>query len=426
MLVWTIHHAEMLVTDRASRPWRYGMLADALRVKGHRVVQWAPTFSHYTRTFRALSDAVLIAGEGHEIQLIHAGGYGNNVSLRRILFVIRFARRLLEVARRRERPDVIVTAMPAPQQSLMVMRLARELGIPFLIDVRDLWPDAIQDLSPRALRAAVKALLLPMKATNRRIFGACTGAIAISEAYLNWALEYAGRARRDADGVFPIGYQAPRISEERRAAAKAAWGKRGVTGESFTCCYFGTMSRQYWLEDVIRAARMLPETSFVLCGDGDSRARYVELAKDLGNVSFPGWISPEEVDALMSLSDVGLAPYRGGAQMSLPNKPFEYMAGGLPVVSSLEGELKNLLEGHRCGLTYRAGAPDDLAGCLRKLRDDADVTAAMSANARRLYETSFRADRIYAALTLHLESVVERARGPQSAVAPPKVALTPL
>jgi len=426
MLVWTIHHAEMLVTDRAGRPWRYGMLADALRAKGHRVVQWAPTFSHYTRTFRASADAVLPAREGHEIQLVHAGGYDNNVSLRRILFEIRFARRFLDLAPMREVPDVIVSSMPTPQHCATVMQFAHETKIPFLIDVRDLWPDAIQDLFPKAFRPAGKALLLPMKATNRRIFGACTGVIAISEAYLSWALEYAGRARREADGVFPIGYQAPRISEEKREAAKAAWRARGVAGESFTCCYIGTMSRQYWLEDVIRAARALPETSFVLCGDGDSRARYVELAKDLPNVSFPGWISPEEVDALMSLSDVGLAPYRGGAQMSLPNKPFEYMAGGLPVVSSLEGELKDLLEEHRGGLTYRAGDPDSLAGCLRKLRDDANLTGAMSANARRLYESSFRADRIYTALTIHLEQVVERARGPQRAVPSSRVAFTPL
>jgi glycosyltransferase involved in cell wall biosynthesis len=426
MLVWLIHLAEMLVTDPAGRPWRYGMLSEAIAARGHRVVQWAPTFAHYTRKYRAPADAVLSPRPGHDVQLVHAGGYDNNVSLRRIRFQSRIARRFPAIASGREPPDIIVVSMPTPSMCAAALKFGRERGIPVLIDVRDLWPDAIYDLFPRIVRFAGRLILLPMRINNGRLFREAAGVTAISEAYLQWALEYAGRAKRWSDGVFPFGYRAPEVDERRREEARAEWMRRGVTGQEFTCCYFGTMGRQYWLEDVIQAAQRLSKMKFLLCGDGDNRGRYMEQARGMSNVMFPGWVSAEQVDALMTLSHVGLAPYRGGAQMSLPNKPFEYMAGGLPVVSSLEGELKDLLEEHRGGLTYRAGDPDSLAGCLRKLRDDANLTGAMSANARRLYESSFRADRIYTALTIHLEQVVERARGPQRAVPSSRAAFTPL
>jgi len=94
--------------------------------------------------------------------------------------------------------------------------------------------------------------------------------------------------------------------------------------------------------------------------------------------------------------------------MSLPNKPFEYMAGGLPVVSSLQGELQELLEKHRCGLTYRAGDVASLQHSLERLRNEADLRESMSRNGRDLYERSFRSDRVYGAMTTHLETVVER------------------
>jgi glycosyltransferase involved in cell wall biosynthesis len=288
------------------------------------------------------------------------------------------------------------------------LKFGREKGIPVLIDVRDLWPDAIHDLFPRAIRFAGRLLLFPMRIRNRRLFGEATGVTAISATYLQWALGYAGRAMRWSDGVFPMGYRAPEVNESRRQEGRTAWIRRGITGDEFTCCFFGTMGRQYWLADVIQAAKRLPEVKFLLCGDGDNRGRYVEQARGLSNVMFPGWVSAEEVDALMTLSHVGLAPYRGGAKMSLPNKPFEYMAGGLPVVSSLEGELKELLELYRCGLTYRAGDVDSLVQCLERLRSNPDLRKTMSRNGRDRYERSFRSDRIYDAMTSHLQTVIDR------------------
>jgi glycosyltransferase involved in cell wall biosynthesis len=410
MLVWLIHLAEMLVTDPVGRPWRYGMLSEAIAARGHRVVQWAPTFAHYTRKYRAPADAVLSPRPGHDVQLVHAGGYDNNVSLRRIRFQSRIARRFPAIASGREPPDIIVVSMPTPSMCAAALKFGRERGIPVLIDVRDLWPDAIYDLFPRVIRFIGRQILLPMKIRNGRLFREAAGVTAISEAYLQWALEYAGRAKHSSDGVFPMGYRAPEVDERRREEARAAWMRRGVTRDGFTCCFFGTMGRQYWLEDVIQAAQRLPEMKFLLCGDGDNRERYVEQARGMSNVMFPGWVSAEEVDSLMTLSQVGLAPYRGGAQMSLPNKPFEYMAGGLPVVSSLEGELKELLGRYRCGLTYRAGDVESLVQCLEQLRKDPDLRKSMSHNGRDLYEKSFRPDRIYQEMTTHLEAVVQRSR----------------
>lgn len=410
MRVWLIHLAEMLVTDPSGRPWRYGMLARALTARGHRVVQWAPTFIHYTRQYRAEEDRLISPSTGYEIQLVHAGSYTNNVSLKRIRFQTRMARRFSEMALQRDPPDLILVSMPTPSMCEAALSFGRTRGIPVLVDVRDLWPDAIIDLFPRPLRGMGRLLLFPMKSRNRRLFRLASGITAISNTYLEWGLDFARRPRGVTDGWFPMGYSPPQLSEDERKQAEKMWKEHGVTGSDLTCCFFGTMGRQYWLQDVIRAAAALPDIKFVFCGDGDNRGRYQREARRLPNVLFPGWVSSEEVASLMSLSQIGLAPYRGGAQMSLPNKPFEYMAGGLPVVSSLRGELRELLERKGCGLSYQAGEVPTLVAALRRLQKDPALRARMGSSARELFETSFRAETIYGEMSRHLESVVAARR----------------
>jgi glycosyltransferase involved in cell wall biosynthesis len=107
----------------------------------------------------------------------------------------------------------------------------------------------------------------------------------------------------------------------------------------------------------------------------------------------------------MEASDVGLAPYAAKAKMSLPNKAFEYFFAGLPVVSSLRGELESLLEEHQCGLIYDPNKPNDLLHKLRGLAADQVEVGKMGQRAKRLYEDHFSANLIYSDLIRYLEDL---------------------
>ena len=110
----------------------------------------------------------------------------------------------------------------------------------------------------------------------------------------------------------------------------------------------------------------------------------------------------------MRIAKVGLAPYLDSPQFTthLPNKPIEYMAGGLVVVSSLRGLVAGLLAQNDCGLTYRPADPHHLAGLLRELYDDPNRVGAMADNARRLFEERYVASVVYGRMVDHLvESV---------------------
>jgi hypothetical protein len=106
---------------------------------------------------------------------------------------------------------------------------------------------------------------------------------------------------------------------------------------------------------------------------------------------------------LLRIASAGLAPYRPSLNYTnnLPNKPIEYLSAGLPILSSLDGTLRSLLEMHGCGVTYKGA--DDLVSSLKSLREAPGRVAAMSAAATSLYRKEFIADNVYGAMADHLE-----------------------
>jgi glycosyltransferase involved in cell wall biosynthesis len=111
----------------------------------------------------------------------------------------------------------------------------------------------------------------------------------------------------------------------------------------------------------------------------------------------------------MRLSRVGLAPYPSKPNFSLnmPNKPVEYLSAGLPILSSLRGDLETLLASADCGMTYPNGNAAALADYLIRLYDAPGRLAIMSRNAQSLYLQRFTSDKVYGDLIHYLEELAE-------------------
>jgi len=200
---------------------------------------------------------------------------------------------------------------------------------------------------------------------------------------------------------------------EEMEKAQRYWGGLGVGADpgEFLVCFFGTIGRQFDLETVIKAARRLGRGAhrfrFVLCGTGDMLPHYRKRAGGITSVVFPGWVGTAEIWTLMRSARVGLAPYRNSIdfRLSLPNKSIEYLSAGLPLVSSLTGELEQLLEEHGCGVTYSEGDAESLATALVELYDHRARLETMATNASVLYQGRFTAERIYNELCGYLEDL---------------------
>jgi glycosyltransferase involved in cell wall biosynthesis len=227
---------------------------------------------------------------------------------------------------------------------------------------------------------------------------------------IDWALGHARRQRTANDRAFPFGYQPRRPDDAAFAEARDFWRHHGVSpdhGESIIC-FFGTLGRHFECETVVAAAKLLQaggcRARFVLCGGGPDLERWRRLSASCTNVTVPGWVNADRIWALMKMSKLGLAPYVStwDFMLSIPNKPVEYLAAGLPVLSSLQGVLADLLLRHHCGITYANGSAAELAAAVHDCCEHPQKRDAMSAHAAQLFASRFAAENVYSQMESYL------------------------
>lgn len=410
MRLWLLHVGEELPVDGEVRPRRYGYLAQALGEAGHDVLYWAPTFRHLAKRHRFSSDRRVQIAPRYEIQFVHAPGYRRNISLERLRAYRILGQRLRELADREARPDVVVAAIPSLEWANAAVDYGRAHHVPVVIDVRDNWPDTYLNALPAAVRAAGRVLLRRHYRLARRACQRATALTAVSNTYLQWAVGLAGRPCGPRDRVMPLGFDLETAPADSLGDTAATLHERGIGPQRPIALFAGRFERSYDLDTVIEAARRLAaagrtELQFVLCGDGSRAATLRRRASGLPNVQLPGWVDAPTLRAIASSATIGICAYAKDATQSLPNKPFEYMAHRLAVVSSLDGELAQLVAQHQCGVTYRAGDAESLTKCLTELLDSPQRLATMRSRAHEAWSRHYRSRDVYARFVDHLATL---------------------
>jgi glycosyltransferase involved in cell wall biosynthesis len=411
MRAWIVDATEPLPIDAGERQWRCGMLCDVLLAHGYEVQWWSSTFHHARKVHRRPTPQTVEARPGLTLRLLHGPGYRRNLSLARITHNRIVAKAFAEEAKRIPRPDFAFCTMPTPELAEKGVELGSREGFPVVVDVNDLWPDSYLRMLPRPLRQPARLALIPEFRRMSRICQHARGLTAVSETYLAWALGYARRSRSASDGVFPLAYPAPPIELPAELQARAArlMKEHQIPESRILVTFVGMFGSTYDLETVIDAARILEQNrssvvQILLVGDGEKASSLRARAARSSNVTFTGWLNDMAVRGLLASSSIGLAPYTASAPQSMPNKPFEYMAAGLPLVSSLDGELRSLLENENIGLYYRPGDAASLAEAIASLCDGTERRALMGANGYRIYAEHFRGSVVYLRLAQHLEA----------------------
>lgn len=416
MRVWLLHIGEDLPVDAGARTYRYGYLAEALVARGHTVLRWAPTFRHFGKEQRYDRDARVTVRPGYDIQFVHAPGYRRNVGLARLRTYRLLDQRLRVLATaERAAPDIIVAAIPSLEWASTAIELGKRFGARVVVDVRDLWPDVFQTALPRGVRAAGRWLLAPYQRLARQACRSADALAGVSQGYLDWAVHHAGRGQRPEDLVAPIGFEPQAVADDEVERARTELLARGIDPERPTCLFAGSFERSADLVTVLAAAEQLAanersNVQFLLCGDGSQGAAIARRAAAVPNVHCLGWCDAAALHAAAALSSIGLCAYAPHATQSLPNKPFEYMAHGLAVASSLRGELAELLARHDCGVAYRAGDAASLATAIEGLTHDAPRLVRLRANGLTAWAKNYRSCEIYARWAERLEELV-RNRG---------------
>ncbi len=384
MKVWIVHqHAVPPSLPGSVRPFA---LAKELVSRGHEVVIPASSFNHWTRTemrLQAGEDSRSEVVDGVQFLWLRAPAYPGSGAMR-FVSMLSYATNLFSsrALRALGPPDVIVGSSPNLIAAYGAERLANDLGAAFVFEVRDIWPQSLVDVGRMSPRHPVVKLMGWMENHLVRNAGSIVSLLPTNADY------YVEKGAQ-VQGYFwvPNGVYLPDLPHPKPIPHN----------ERFTVLFAGIHGIANGLDTVLEAAQVLSEAGvgdkvlFRFLGDGGEKPRLVQRALDMGltNVEFLDAVPKGQVPEMLAQADAGLlilkkSPvFRWGVS---PNKLFDYLGAGRPVIYAVESS-NNPVEEAGAGVTVRAEDPDDLAaGVVRLMDTPRDERQRMGDRARAYVE----------------------------------------
>lgn len=304
-----------------------------------------------------------------------------------------WARLASEVAKRLPKPDIVFATHTPLTIGLAGIKASRHFHVPFVFEVRDLWPQAL--INCGALRNPLAIWYL--RRMERRIYHAADHIIALSPGMKEGVVRTG--VAPDRVTVIPNGSDLNLFHPDLNGSEVR---RRRELGDAFTAVYFGAMGLANGLEYVVEAARILQERrenqiKVILHGVGSRRGHLEALVRryDLPNVLFSDPV-PDKADVarLVAACNACLTIYASPKREHSwsPNKMFDALAAGRPVLINVPGWLGDTIEENHCGLQVDSDRPESLADALEKLSKNPELCSEMGRNARGLAEREFARD----------------------------------
>jgi glycosyltransferase involved in cell wall biosynthesis len=277
--------------------------------------------------------------------------------------------------------DVVIGTSPPIFQAVSAWLVAVLRSRPFLLEVRDLWPEFAIDMGVLQNRLLIGIA----RGLERFLYWRATHIIVNSPAYRNYLVDR--------------GVPGEKVSLVPNGADPAMFDPVGSGGDfrrrwnlpddAFVATYAGALGMANDIPTIIKAAGELaddPSIRVVLVGDGKERARLEAVARDEGltNVVFTGSVPKSEMPAVLAASDACIATLMDIPMFrtTYPNKVFDYMAAGRPTVLAVDGVIREVVEASEGGIFVQPGNGHELARGIRRLAENRPLAALMGTSAR--------------------------------------------
>jgi glycosyltransferase involved in cell wall biosynthesis len=304
------------------------------------------------------------------------------------------------------KPDVVIATSPQLLCALAGWWLAFWKRVPFVFEVRDLWPESLA-----AVGATREGTLL------HRTLGAIAGflyrhahrIVVVSPAFQDRLMRH-WNVPAEKISVVENGVETDRF---RLDPAAAEVRKQLRLEDRFLICYIGTMGNAHGLETLIAAAEALrtvrPDATFLLIGEGAEKDRIVKLAaaRGLANIQFLGQQAREQIPAYVSAADLCLVMLKKTELFKtvIPTKLLEYMACERPVIVAVDGQARQIVEEAGAGVFVEPENSEALAQAIHDLAEDPVRRRQMGTSGRQYIVSRFSRERTAQEYIAVLESL---------------------
>ncbi len=407
LLIWLIQTGELLPLDKVEKRMRTTLLADKLLERGHSVIWWASAFDHFKKKLLFLEDTDIDLKDTFKIKMLKGIGYKKNICFSRFIDHRIISRKFKKLAPNMPKPDIIITSMPPHDLAYEAVRFAKSNNIPVLVDIRDPWPDIFLNHVPPIFRRVAKIIFYKDFKMVENMMKMANGLIAVSNTFLEWGLNYAGRKKKWLDVVFYLGCSKNLNVNNKPNKPNKIVPLIGSLKCNFVVTFIGTFGSYHNPSILLDCANKLEKynITFVLAGDGEFFKEIKRKSSTMQNVIVTGWLNQNEINVLLKYSDIGICPTTKRIDL-FPNKAFAYLSSGLPIISAFKGDLMEVIEKYQIGFNYQANDVDALVEYIRILYKDNKIYKKKSGNACKVFDEEFDAELIYERYVEHIEKIV--------------------
>jgi len=290
------------------------------------------------------------------------------------------------------RPDVIIATSPQLLVGLAGWWLAFARSVPFVFEVRDLWPES---LAAVGVGSEDSLLHHALAAIANFLYERADSIVVVTPAFREYLIEH-WRVPEARIEVVENGVEtdlfAPLAARENLALRRDL----GAEGK-FLVCYVGTMGMAHGLETLLDAATELQSqissVQFLLVGEGAEKQRIKALAqsRSLSNVRFLDQQPREKIPAFISASDACLVLLKKTDVFKtvIPTKMLEFMSCARPVILGVEGQARQIIEDAGAGLAIEPENADALVCAINRLAEKPELAAALGRKGREYIVKNF-------------------------------------
>ena len=346
--------------------------------RGHEVVM-------VTSTNVAHPEAGRVVIDGIEVEYVK-NEYSNYFSpLKKVWSFVRFMRSSIMQAGKEKNVDVVYATSTPLTVGIVALWLKWRKKWKYIFEVRDLWPEFPIQVGAIKNRFVIWVL----RKLEKKIYDKAEFVVALSPGMMDGVLQ-AGTPK-DKVCVIPNMSKPDEFYPHERSQEIVE--RFGLRTDKFNIVHFGSMGVANGLVYIIDTAQLLhdehiDDVNFVFVGDGATLPKLqAEVQKrGLNNVQFLGSHKMRVVSEIVNCCDVSITSFLDLPILytNSPNKLFDSLSAGKPIIVNSAGWTKDLVEKENCGCYVDPHQPQDFVDKIVVMKGDKNLLETWGKNARRL------------------------------------------
>lgn len=309
-----------------------------------------------------------------------------NVYKRLITFIKFMVKSTFYAIKEKDIDLIIATSTPLTIgfPAIVVKKIKR---IPYIFEVRDLWPEVPIQMGGLKNRVLQKLAI----SFEKKIYKNALHIIALSPGMVNGVLKFEPKSK-----VSMIPNMAKIDEFWPRKKNLDLCKSLGLKKDSFKVIHFGSLGLANGAETIIESANLFNQDEnieFIFIGEGSTEGELKRMCENynLKNVFFLGKFPMKQTSEIVNLCDVSIVSFKDIPILytNSPNKLFDSLSAGKPIIVNSSGWTKEMVEKYNCGCYINPNVPEDLVDKINFFVKNPNVLGTMGANSRALAEKEY-------------------------------------